>query len=232
MSGEHARLAPSASSRWLPCPGSAVLLEEEDSNPAAEAGRVGHKIGEKYLLRPFSPLDAVLLEDEVFHAVRPILGETRPAQAKRVAKATSAYVSAVVDLGGHPLHEIKVHHPFISDFFGTIDTAIPGHPLTIVDLKTGQWAVRAKNNTQLLCYSLLAMREFQTAPVVTSIIQPQCFAKPEVATYSRGDLLRFEEQVHDVSQRSDRHAGKHCRFCPLRKYPRRCHTFERSGVSF
>ena len=83
----HARLSPSASKRWLTCPGSVALCEAQDeeqrtSKYAAE-GTVAHEIGERCLLEHKEPKD--------------FLGKVMEAR-KHLSKAPSLFLKIAPDL--------------------------------------------------------------------------------------------------------------------------------------
>ncbi len=216
----HARLSPSSSKRWLACPGSARWDLPDSTNPASQAGDVGHDLADSYLRSDDLFKDLSLLEDEVFEQVQAHLDVDKAAE---IAKAVGFYIETVEKYtkGATSVSfENKLFHEWIPDFYGTIDCAIytPGaeYELTIVDLKTGTYKVPAKNNTQLQSYACLARQEYPTDNFVRCVIcQDRVYAKPQVAYFSPDELDAFESRVDKAGRSDELVAGSHCRFCPI-----------------
>lgn len=215
---EHFRLGPSSASRWLECPGSAIEWEEGDEAGAkAEAGTVAHDTSDDALKSDEDWL--ALVEDDILNRTVDMVGTEI---AGEIAKASGIYIDYVrrqaEDLGGELLTEQKIAHDKIPDFGGTVDAVIRHkNGLTIIDLKTGTYKVPAKENKQLMCYSILARQEYPTKkPISATIIQPRVYAKPNKAVFTPKQLDAIEARVAEAATRTDRVAGNHCWFCPLR----------------
>ena len=161
---DHAKLAPSASSRWAgPCPGSIRLgsqCPDIESEYAAE-GTAAHMLAEYCLNFDENAEDCIGMEfngytvtAEMAEAVQVYLDEVRrlaPAdQIKHKLKILSV--------------EKKFHlawlHP---DIWGTNDCSVYNvmdHELTILDYKHGRGVVvEPENNSQLMIYALGAMHD-------------------------------------------------------------------------
>lgn len=221
---EHYRWGPSSSKRLLACPGSIAAADlPDDTNPAAEAGTVGHHSAENSLNDKGLYLPA-LLDHEVYIGASEHVDDVKSAE---VAQATVDYVEYVNSLDGIKHHEVKVEHDYIPDFGGTIDTVvIHKNGITIVDLKTGTGKVPAKNNTQLQCYSILARQEFPAKNVTGVIVQSRVYKKPQVAKYDHPTLDALEGQIENTIDSPVRIAGDHCYFCPLKPT---CEEYKRNG---
>jgi len=211
----HYRLSPSSSDRWLNCPGSARHDLPEHTNPAAEAGTIAHKEAQRYLTDPSDNRWLAMLGTDVYFGVLPLVGADK---ADQIAYATEQYVHTAQSLPGEHHTELKIAHPDIADFGGTVDfVALHDGGMTIVDLKTGTWKVPAKRNPQLQCYALLARDHFgHSDDVDAAIVQSRVYAKPQLATFRVDDLDKFQDRVAVASESDDLHVGKWCRFCPLK----------------
>ena len=210
----HARLAPSSSSRWLACPGSAQWDLPEDSSPKADAGTVAHNIVQDVMEGGGIYVPA-LLEADIYAGCLDIVGHDI---AAGVAESASAYADVVLAMEGEKYHEIKAVHPFIPDFFGTIDTLVHyQEDMSVVDLKSGTYKVPAKGNTQLQCYALLGRHEFDFRGDVTGIIvQSRVYKRPQRAVFTTDQLDRFEDEVQAAGESDELKAGQHCKFCCLK----------------
>lgn len=191
----HAKLSPSASSRWMVCPGSVHLaagLPDEPSSKYAAKGTAIHELSEQCLAADRDPSSFIgttvydhVIDDEM-------------------AAIADVYVSWIREAQGKKLYETRLSlEEVIPDCFGTADALImrPGQ-LTMADLKTGSGVkVDAEGNTQLLCYALGAfikydwIYDFQTVTVV--IIQPP-LNHVDTWTITRDDLLQFRTQLREA----------------------------------
>ncbi len=156
----HAKLSPSASSRWLVCPGSIRLSEnvEDKGNAAANRGTLIHKIGEDLLNGIEHHVGEMIACDEK---------ELRTAidnEMLNEAKAYAEYVRNLVKPGDELIVEMKVDLTHIApETFGHADSVvidIENEILHVVDLKTGRQPVSAEQNTQLMLYAAGAYEEF------------------------------------------------------------------------
>jgi len=174
----HAKLSPSASGRWMTCPGSATLVLEaeellgpEKQSPYAAAGSAAHALAEQCLILE-APPEAFF--GQVIYTDDNGLGYTVD---EDMAEKVQGYLDYAATCEGDIYIEKQVTlAPHIPDVWGTADLIVcrPGY-LEIVDLKTGQGhAVHAENNSQLLIYLLGAFAmfdpvyEFKTFKVTVS----------------------------------------------------------------
>lgn len=195
----HARNAPSASHRWMNCPGSLEACKDMTEDPAnleaACYGTGAHAFSEK-TLRAGSD-----------HVDERHLGETfryrfngRPAELTVDAdfiEHVNVYLARIMELsrqGGKLTLEQLVRLDCISpNMFGHMDALIDaGRRIVVADLKFGFVPVylaenpdallfeafhEADINTQLLCYAAGALEMLDWLPqeVQLEVIQPRCF---------------------------------------------------------
>ena len=194
----HAKLSPSASSRWMVCPGSVHLaadLPEEPSSQYAAKGTAIHELAEQCLAKGVNP--SALIGATVYDHVID----------EEMAEIADVYVTWIREAQGKKMFETRLSlEEVIPDCFGTADALImrPGH-LTMADLKTGSGVkVDADGNTQLLCYALGAflkydwVYDFQNITVV--IIQPP-LNHIDTWTITRDDLMQFRVQLREAYDR-------------------------------
>jgi hypothetical protein len=191
---KHYRLGPSGSSRWLNCPFSAV-----DDLPSTQNVHTirGH-----------------LLHDKTAHALvdgLPIFGTDPDSDAVRHC------VAAAEALPGERHIEVPIVSEEIADFGGTVDVlTIEGDRIHILDHKFGKYRVHAKDNTQLLCYLVLAHEKHPHATeFAATIAQPAVRKKPVTAEYTLDDLKKHKDAVAEAAVSDHKAAGEWCRFCPL-----------------
>lgn len=232
---KHAVLSASSSGRWLECPGSIALSHglPDSSGEAARWGTAAHELAswcleedkdaEAYRGR-FIEVEGTsyTVDDKMIGIVQVYLGHVRTLLAEH---------------GGQLLVEQQVDYSAVvgvPESFGTADAIILGDDgvLVVVDLKTGQREVDARDNTQLRMYALGALEEFSLVQDFDSvrlvISQP-----PKSHTFS-DELIRVSdlaplaklaakqgqiavallEEVNDVKFdvkiRKHLNAGEHC----------------------
>lgn len=181
----HAKLSPSASTRWIICAGSVPLSAgmESKSSIFAQEGTDAHSEGETDLLggaRATSPAVLVYVD-----YVRSLLGP-----------GTELYVEK----------RVKV----TKDIEGTADAIVwdsVDETLYVLDYKNGSGVpVEVRGNTQLMIYGLGALLTTGHKPktVVVGIIQPRC-SHPDgpirLVEYSAMDLLEFHDKLLDAAER-------------------------------
>ncbi len=201
MSGIHHERGPSSASRWLHCGGSLTFSPSGEAGPEALEGTRLHDVAAN-LLRVKYHLD-----------VPDALGVI---EADEVVTTYLDFVEEQIASLNDPEIHIELYCPptDIKDFGGTIDCLLIDDDLGhIIDLKTGFKFVAAKDNEQLLCYTLLAKKRFpQLKQFRQSIVQPRINFSSTVSC-SLEELLEFEQRIKSVDK-TDFAAGSHCDFCP------------------
>lgn len=162
MGGLHARLAPSASHRWLNCPGAPDLEATcpDETSEYADEGTMLHDVMKERLpaVRETRNVD---FNDLIGHERK---GEIRTFDFTigHADACRSCAEYAITESFCAPLTvawiETRVFIPGRKDLYGTADLAILDRPLkrlTVIDWKFGEGiAVYAPNNTQLITYAL------------------------------------------------------------------------------
>jgi Protein of unknown function (DUF2800) len=223
----HAKLSPSASHRWLVCPGSVeanVGKPWEQSIHALE-GTSAHALLEVCLRLGSDP------EDFFGDTLEPGHMPVDEGMVDGVGYALD-YVRSYV--ANNPKTKVLVEHevafgPAIGatadQAFGTSDIILDNYPVEVVviDYKHGIGiTVAVKDNSQLLLYAL-GMREqrgrYQRYRKV--VVQPRLAKrKPvqEAPALTDAKIVQWAKKVADVvpialGKNAPRIAGKHCRYC-------------------
>lgn len=167
---KHAKLSPSASSRWMTCPGSVHLepdIKGGDSSIYAEKGTAMHEVSDLCLTKDVKPTM--------------FIGKTINGHiiTHEMAELVQVYVHYIQALNGDKYYEEKVTlAEVINDCWGTADAiVIDGSLMRVIDLKTGGGVrVEAEGNTQLLCYALGAYLKYSSVydidMIMMTIVQP------------------------------------------------------------
>lgn len=167
----HARFSPSASKRWLSCPGSLVLnagRKDDGPSPYADKGTAMHAVAAWCLTEHYRASKRV--GDQI--PVHKDGEEPRHVEfTDDMATDTQEYVDWLRSFAiGKVLHvEQQVDFSGVvgqPDQFGTADAIVwdaESGELTIVDLKTGFRPVDAAGNTQLMTYALGALLQLTAA---------------------------------------------------------------------
>jgi hypothetical protein len=228
---QHAKLSPSASHRWISCPGSIKLCEKvppQKSSSYAEEGTRAHELAELCLKEG---VDAGVKTDKL-----------------ELADAVQVYLDAVREKMNAANCKLDIETRFSLEWlhpgmFGSNDAAVykpDSKHLAIFDYKHGQGvAVEAEWNTQLMIYAVGAAYKIwqdQTAEtkrikrvldfvetVELVIVQPR-------APHTDGPIRRFTLSARDLffwalhilkpaaemteNQNAQLCTGAHCRFCP------------------
>ena len=189
---DHSRMSPSATERWIVCPGSAAKIPpEQPSNPASEKGHVDHARA------------ADILKNK-----------------KRVLKADTSDIARFVKhvrydgKGADVLVEETLQSLVIPDLFGTPDALIVSPDfIEVVDLKTGRWPVKARSNGQLKTYIYLAVDNYgERDRYFGAIVQ---YGRVQFAEIEREELDEHAVKVqYAAAHPEEYHAGPGCLFCP------------------
>jgi hypothetical protein len=209
----HAKYSPSASERWLKCPGSVSLslkAPPPKSSKYADEGTEAHKV-----------LEHVLLNKTVTTKNQEMIEH-----AMSAAKVIREDHNGLDEL----LVEEKCKMPFIHpDFSGTVDVAIVEEfgTLRVYDYKYGAgYAVNVEENPQMIAYALGIAHKYHYdfKDVEMCIIQPRAdHEKGPVRRYKMGisRLLKWSEAFKkgiDLAEKPDAPLidGSHCKWCPAK----------------
>lgn len=215
MSMQHAALAPSAASRWIPCPGS--IAASRDAPPGrpsiyADEGSRAHAVFAQCLLTGAAVTD--LLDDSAMVAPLQLALD----HARRVIGCRSVLIEQLLA----PL-------PGLPGIWGTGDVVVFDDLLRVqgvIDLKYGIALPVEAHAIQLAIYAVLAAHQFGVSSngITAWIVQPRC---PHPAgpvrshTYTPADLARMVHELGLAAAATEqpdapRRAGAWCRFCPAR----------------
>jgi len=210
-SKKHCKRSPSASSRWMNCPGSLKLSEgipNKESEYAAE-GTAAHDVAERALILG-CPAKDICDNEEMARAVQVYLDTINEIRSK---------VQIVVE---HTERKLDCAH--IEDFGGTSDHMMVYIDdgkivLHIVDYKHGVGVpVDAAENKQVLSYFVITESQYPGMfdEFRATIIQPRCFEGEAIQSWSCG-YDRVKQHLDDIyeSMTKDHLApGSWCRWCP------------------
>lgn len=222
---KHAKLAPSASERWINCPISVHLSEgfEDTTSIYAAEGRLAHKLGELKLRAEFTDNPPT---DGEFEAVR-----ANSMYDLEMEEATDEYVERIravfKNLNAPDLStEIKLDMSGIAggECFGTADCIICSlDELHIFDFKYGRnIEVEADENPQMRLYALGAVNLFDAIydfkTVTAHIVQPRMnnYSAEELTTEELKGWGKetMEPAAHDaIACKGKPHSGRWCQFC-------------------
>lgn len=166
---EHARLSPSAASRWATCTASVRAIEAarldgslgpDEPNDAADEGTAAHTIREECLTLGIDAYDFIGTSVEVNGKRWPVTRETAEALQPGIDWIRERAVDRMV------VERRVALDPWLPGQFGTIDCAFVWAAsdgvleLVLSDLKYGFIPVEVENNLQQLIYALGALRLF------------------------------------------------------------------------
>lgn len=230
MQSSHAKLAPSASHRWINCPGSIRMCENVGSTETeyAAEGTAAHDLAACCLMLGKDAVDYAgeafavgkfefVVDDEMIEAVQLYVDHVRGLIDSAKGEAEFDYEQRL---------DMRHIHP---DVWGTGDTVIylvEECWLHVVDLKYGKGVVvEAKQNPQLFTYGAGAARRYHNRPlrgITLWIVQPRAPHKDGPIRSFEADLLElleFEEELRVRAEATDDenaplNPGDWCRFCP------------------
>jgi hypothetical protein len=205
---DHAIFSPSSSDKWLNCPGyyhATKNLPATKSGRAAQRGTAAHLLLEQCLLQNKVP-DALSHDDELINWV------------SYAIDYCNSYKVLVPTAQIFP----ETYFPWLEVSGGTIDVlGISAKELMIGDLKTGNYPVEVKDNTQLLNYAIAARKHLGKKPIYRLvIIQPSGVHREGPVRewlVTDKDLNAFENSATTAIVTNliggKRKAGKHCQWC-------------------
>lgn len=229
---DHAKLSPSASSRWIACPGSIALeskMPEQKSSYALE-GTIAHGMGELALREDKDAKDFV---GKKCHTE----GDTVHMGSEDMVDAVQEYVDLVNMLASKEdidslkvlryLEEKVALKDLHEGIYGTADCVLfykEEKHLTVIDYKHGKGVpVDPEYNTQMMIYALGACRMINTGvkTVEMTIVQPRADEERPIKTFklSYDELQKWGLNVLRPAALSTEEddaplrVGKHCRFC-------------------
>lgn len=223
ISSQHSELGPSASERWLECPGS-VLLSRDVISPdtvfAAE-GNAAHELSEwaRVQQKPAEHWRGTIIK----------VGEFEFEVDQEMIDSVDEFVEYVEQWPGRPMYEERVYYEhWVPNGFGTLDDGrLEDGVCRITDFKHGKGVqVFADDNSQLKLYGV-GTREaykhlYEFDRFILTIVQPRL---NHVDQFEIG-WKELEEWMNDVVKPTAARAlepgaplkaGDHCRFCPVRR---------------
>lgn len=224
-SPQHARLPPSAASRWTVCTASVGFIERNKSVLPAD-GSVYADEGTK----------AHALAADVLSGKARLVGSSDPDMLLHT-RAYIDFVQAKVGKGDRLLVERRTSLFYLPSQHGTVDAAIVSDKgVYIADLKYGAGVgVYAKDNKQLAIYAESLIRELESIEdikgdtlLTLAIYQPRDRNDPEPVrlwALSRTELADFCAPIEHIAAEilSNPEGGKfvadpevQCRFCPAK----------------
>lgn len=241
----HAKLAPSASARWINCPGSVNLIgavkPEEKSSKFAVEGTVAHAVAEFALTYGMDKVYSDLLDTNA-HGQFQIPGSEKIEINHDMIENVEYYYDYVEEIKGELYLEFKAPLFYSLTEDGTIDALNfrkYGKHCDVVDLKYGKGvAVSAEDNTQLLIYFISALDHFSVLysleTVTLHIVMPRQSNRVSTWELTMEEVERWRKRIEWAAAqvtdpRAPRIPGeKQCRWCPVKSH---CAEFAKGNIS-
>lgn len=239
----HSIFAPSASKRWMTCPGSIKLSEKappQKDTPEAIQGTDAHWVFEQSLKERLSAYHFV-------HSKMPSGKKCTRVMAEFVQKSVDYVLAHHLANGGQIYTEMRLEMPKIDKrMFGSGDIIqiTKFKTLHIFDLKYGLWQVDPEQNMQLMCYAIGALTKFKdqidlTKPVTAHICQPRIEHKDgfnRSTKFTIKELIEFGKLAKIAIKESDQPNarlvdGEHCTFCPAEFICPKLNSFGRKAFN-
>ncbi len=178
----HARLSPSASARWMRCPGSVreeAKYPDPPSSAAAIDGTHSHTLLEHCLEKNLTEADSYIGQELADHEGRFSIDKERVVRINVALDYIYQRKAEMEAAHGHVqlIPEQRVDPGVLldrDDLTGTADVQLISDDLIeIIDYKDGVGEVIAEYNTQLMLYALGALGDRQPMNVILTIIQPK-----------------------------------------------------------
>lgn len=194
---DHAKFAPSASSRWIPCNASVDFVDDAEPGDAAQFGTEVHA---------WIAAGGGLYPDN-----------WTPEQRGDAALCLIEWRNHVPTTAQSEVRLVSKSWPEL--LFGTIDTlwADDRDCANLADLKTGLRGVNANDNSQLMVYAFLVSENFPHFKSFNcTIVQPRR-QYVESSHYTLAQIQAFGKRIAAAIDSQPRFsAGSHCEFCPGR----------------
>ena len=229
----HYPLSPSASKRWLTCPGSVDLCRGKESPESSYAreGTIAHELAARMLLGEVvdPPMLCNRCNSLVASPPCQLCGSPEyRIDVEMIQTLRRTYVAFIESLRSSfdfldEEVETKLESSVIEELGGTIDYKaiyrdglLDRIYLHVADLKYGAGVpVEVEGNTQLLCYLLLAserhpnIRHFRL-----TVVQPRIGAgEPVTIEVTLEELQDLAERIKVAKTKADLAPGDHCRWC-------------------
>lgn len=219
----HSILGPSASERWLECPGSVLLtkdMEDPESWFAAE-GTAAHTVSE------WARTENRAAHEYIGRVLK--VGSYEFTVDDEMASSVHEFVSTVEQTPGLPLYEARVHYDaWVPGGFGTLDDGrVRDGCARITDLKHGKGIqVFARDNSQLKLYAAGLYHDYRWLwpfdRFELSVVQPRLNHRDEFVVHLKDLVEWLHDEVQPIAERAllpgaPLKAGEHCRFCPAKR---------------